>query len=251
MGRLNTNTGFYNSLSPDYDLMVNASSYISARKDILKKFIKENYRSAADIGCGTGNDAIALALNGLKVAGFEPSADMLRKAREKSAAYGCKINFVNAPAAGIKNIFDNKFDLVISLGNTLANINSPGLQKSLKRMRSVMKDGGTLLIQLLNYANLRKENKRIVNVTESGGRIFFRFYDFLPGRLNFNILAADRKNLKSHRLISTRLYEYRKNEMYVMLINAGFKNIKYYSDFSRNPFSAASSKDLIITANKI
>jgi len=249
LGRLNTNTGFYDSLSTDYDLMVNASSYISARKEILKRFIKENYRSAADIGCGTGNDAVALALNGLKVTGFEPSADMLLKAKRKSAEYGCRIDFVNAPASLIKRNFDGKFDLVVSLGNALANMNPSELRNSLKRMRAVMKAGGTLLIQLLNYTNLRKENKRIVNVTESGGRIFFRFYDFLPGSLCFNILAADRENLKNHKLISTRLYEYRKNELSVLLKQAGFKNIKYHSDFSLNTFSASSSKDLIITAN--
>ncbi len=231
--------------------MVNASSYISARKEILKKFIKENYRSAADIGCGTGNDAIALALNGLDVTGFEPSADMLLKAKQKSKAFGCEIKFVNAPASRIKKNFDCKFDLVVSLGNALANMNPSELRKSVNRMRAVMRDEGTLLLQLLNYTNLRKENKRIVNVTESGGRIFFRFYDFLSGRLDFNILAADRENLKNHKLISTRLYEYKKSELSALLKNSGFKNIKFYSDFDLNLFSAASSKDLIITANKI
>jgi len=249
LGRLNTNKSFYDSLSSDYDLMVNASSYISARKEILKKFIRENYRSAADIGCGTGNDAIALALNGLDVTGFEPSADMLQKAKQKSKAFGCTIDFVNVPASRIGKNFDSKFDLVVSLGNALANMNPSELRKSVKRMRAVMRDGGTLLLQLLNYTNLRKENKRIVNVTESGGRIFFRFYDFLPVRLDFNILAADRENLKNHKLISTRLYEYKKSELSALLKNSGFKNIKCYSDFNLNPFSASHSKDLIITAN--
>lgn len=230
--------------------MVNSSAYINARKEILKKFIKDEYKFAADVGCGTGNDSIALALNGLQVIGFEPSAEMLHEAVKKTAAYGCHVGYVNKPASKITKEYNHQFDFVISLGNTLANINPPELKKSLYRIHAILKKGGTLLLQILNYGNLRKENRRIVNVTESGGKIFFRFYDFLPGRLDFNILTAEKENLKNHNLITTRLYEYTKSEVTAMLKTAGFKSLKYYADFNQTPFSASSSKDLIITASK-
>ncbi len=230
--------------------MVNSSAYINARKDILKKFIKRDYRFAADVGCGTGNDSIALALNGLQVIGFEPSEEMLHEAVKKAASYGCHVGYVNKPASEITKDYNHQFDFVISLGNTLANINPAELKKSLHRIHLIMKKGGTFLLQILNYRSLRKDNKRIVNVTESGGKIFFRFYDFLPGRLDFNILTADKENLKNHNLITTRLYEYTRSNMTELLKTAGFKSLKYYADFNHTPFNASYSKDLIITALK-
>jgi glycine/sarcosine N-methyltransferase len=250
MGRLNLNTDFYNSISAEYDSMVNSDSIIKSRKEILKKFIDENCKYAADIGCGTGNDSIALSLNGINVTGFEPSTEMLNTAVRKASAYGRNIVFENTPAGKINKKYYGKFDIAISLGNTIANIKPSELKNAFKKAYMILKDKGKLLIQVLNYDNIRKENKRIVNVTGSDDKLFLRFYDFYPGLLNFNILTINKNNHKEYNLITTRLYEYKKNELAGLLNEQGFKKISFYADFNMNPYNSKNSKDLILLAQK-
>ncbi|MDD5360567.1 MAG: class I SAM-dependent methyltransferase [Ignavibacteria bacterium] len=250
MGRLNLNKDFYNSISAEYDSMVNSDSIIKARKNILKKFLDENCKYAADIGCGTGNDSIALSLNGINVTGFEPSEDMLKSAERKAVTYEQKIKFVNTSAGKIGKEYYGKFDLAISLGNTIANIKPSELKTAFKKAYMILKDEGKFLVQVLNYDNIRKENKRIVNVTGSGDKLFLRFYDFYTDRLNFNILTINKNNHQEYNLITTRLYEYKKNELAGLLKTSGFKKISFYADFNLNPFNPKTSKDLILIARK-
>ena len=106
------------------------------------------------------------------------------------------------------------------------------------------------LFQVLNYDLIRKENKRIVNITGKDGNMFVRFYDFVGKNITFNILSFKSDNTTEHKLISTTLYGYNRKFFAEHLKSAGFTKIKYMGDFAGTPFSVKSSKDLIVLAVK-
>lgn len=66
-----------------------------------------------DVGCGTGRHAIELTRRGYDVTGVDLSPSQLELAREKSAAEGLDIRFIQQDAREMA--FDQEFDLVIML----------------------------------------------------------------------------------------------------------------------------------------
>lgn len=244
------NNEFYDNLSDDYDSMLNFNKLIESRKESLKKFIKFDYKNAIDIGCGTGADSIALTMNGLNVVGYDTSLGMIEKARINAKNRKLKIKFFNTPVQNLGYNEYNKLDIVVSLGNAIANISPKILNRIFKKVYKLLKPSGRLLIQILNYESVRKYGKRIVNITRGNENIYVRFYDFEQGSLRFNILTVKDKVLQDYNLITTELYEHKKRELKELLTNNGFTRIKYYSDFNKSKFVSKSSKDLIIIAEK-
>lgn len=244
------NNEFYDSLSADYNSMLNYDKLVSTRTEALKKFIKSGYINAIDIGCGTGVDTIALTNNGMKVTGFDTSRKMIQNARHNAKERNLRIRFSNSPVQNVDKSFHSEYDMIVSLGNAIANINPVVLRKILIKSYKLLKPGGTIIIQILNYEAARKSDKRIVNITRGKGNLFIRFYDFEKNKLNFNILKMNDNNLQEYSLISTELFEYNRLDLKLLIEKPGFTNIKFYSDLNRTKFHPSTSKDLIVIADK-
>lgn len=251
MDKLIANSSFYDEIALDYDGMISFESAIEKKKNLLKNFIDQNVKTAADIGCGTAVDSIALTLNGLNVSAFDPSEKMISVAKTNSIKMKAGVEFYNYPADSISKEFDNKFDLVVSLGNTFANISEDKFTPSLKRCYDILKSDGQLLIQVLNYKNILEEKQRIVNIAESDNKIFIRFYDFNNEQIAFNILTFSRERISEYKLSSTKIYPYQLENFQSALTNSGFTNFQFYGDLELSEFTPSQSKDLIVLVNKV
>lgn len=241
---------FFDTVSGFYDEMINPDKVIASRKDLLKKLIFQGAKTAVDLGCGTGMDSISLGLNGLDVTGFDISENMIIKARINSKKYKLNTKLYKYPLDKIPVKFNNSFDIAVSLGNSMALIEQKKIFKSIERIYKMLKKNGQLVIQILNYTAIKKNNKRIVNITNSNNDVFVRFYDLFTTPINFNILRFDKNNVKDFELITTKLNPYDKNLMISMLKKTGFKNTKVYSSLNKEKFDIKKSKDLIIIAYK-
>jgi len=116
------NKVFYDELASDYDNMISFEKTVENKKKLLKNFLTSKMKSAADVGCGSGVDSIALASLGLNVTAFDPSVEMLKVAEANAKRLNVKVGFHNYSADNVPTEFNNNFDLVTSLGNTFANI---------------------------------------------------------------------------------------------------------------------------------
>jgi glycine/sarcosine N-methyltransferase len=249
--RLKSSEIFYNNISGFYDGMINFSSSLLKRKDLLNKFTAGKIKTAADLGCGTGLDSISLAMNGIAVNGFDISAEMIRQAKLNAKKAGLKnISFHKSSVEKIPSAYHNKFDLAVSLGNTLANLNEKKLCDAVLKINKLLDKEGILIIQVLNYAKLLKDNERIVNINSANDELFVRFYDFFPGYINFNILKADNKDYSKRELFTTIVYPHGTRIFSELLKINNFRNIKFYGSLDFIPYQKYQSKDLIITAEK-
>ncbi|MBE0571188.1 MAG: class I SAM-dependent methyltransferase [Ignavibacteriaceae bacterium] len=251
MEKILPNKVFYDELASDYDSMISFEKAVENKEKLFKNFVTAEMKSAADIGCGSGVDSIALSLLGLKVTSFDPSYEMIKLAEANAERMNIEIDFRNYFADNIPKEFDDQFDLVVSLGNTFANIPEESFIASLKRCYDILKLNGQLIIQCLNYEKILNENKRIVNITESADKFFIRFYDFITEHIVFNILIFSKSNPSEQKLISTKISPYSQENFRSGLEEAGFHSVKFYSDFQFTPFNNDQSKDLVVQALKL
>ncbi len=141
--------------------------------------------------------------------------------------------------------------MVVSLGNTFANIPKERFLKSLKRCYDILKPNGKLVIQVLNYEKILADKQRIVNITESADKYFIRFYDFTTEHIVFNILTFSKTDPGQNKLISTKIYPHSRENIESGLERAGFNSVQFYSDFQLAPYNKEQAKDLFIVATKI
>jgi SAM-dependent methyltransferase len=244
------NNDFYNLLSDDYDDMINFEKAFENRIKVFKNLLPEKIASAADLGCGTGLDSITLSKLGIKVTAFDLSLKMLEIARFNSARYEQSIDFHKTSITKINRKYFNQFDLVVSLGNALANLNIIELKSTLKNAYSLLKSNGLILMQILNYHSVVKKDERIINITQNKEKYFVRFYDFLKDLVNFNVISFN-KDLSNRRdIITTRIYPHKKEDIIPLLKAIGFKKIKIYGGYDNSKYERITSKDLIIFAKK-
>lgn len=243
---MKSNNQFYDAISLFYDEMIDFDKAVKKRMKLLEKIVSSEMVYAADIGCGTGIDSIALSILGLEVTSFDPSEEMLKTAKENSNRFNTNILFRNYSADKIPQKYFGKFDLVVSLGNTFANIPRQKLFQSLLRCNKILKKEGRFVFQILNYSKILNEKKRIVKISSDEENYFIRFYDFLNNKIQFNILSFSKKNPENLQLISTQIYPHIFKVIRDNLQKAGFKEVKMYEGLGGESFSSKKSNDLII-----
>jgi glycine/sarcosine N-methyltransferase len=244
------NDQFFDIVSSFYDKMVNPLSSISKKEEFFKSIIKKNFQIAADLGCGSGNDSIALTRNGFKVYAFDPSKEMIKVAKRNTQSLK-NIKFIRAYIHKIPERFNNFFHLTVSLGNTLSNISPELLGVSLQRIYSIMSDNSLFVFQILNYSFLKKHKRKIINIIRNDSQYYIRYNEYLDNnKIIFNILKFEMDNPSNYSLVSTTLFHYDLNTLLKYLKQIGFRKISFYSDFSFNKFSNNGSSELIGIAEK-
>lgn len=245
------NNKFYDSLAEDYDSMTDLEKAVSKKRNKLARLLNGQKGNAADMGCGTGIDSIAVSGLGFDVTGFDPSIGMLKKAYKNAAAADLDIDFHNYAIDKIPDKITVKFNLIFSLGNTFANIEDSKVVKSIEKIFELLEKEGTFVMQVLNYNKILKERERIVNITGKSGSTFVRFYDFEEQKLQFNILKFPDDNKKKYEMISTEIYPHTAEYLETVLSRAGFSSIKKYGSLDGADYDEDESKDLVIKAEKI
>jgi 2-polyprenyl-3-methyl-5-hydroxy-6-metoxy-1,4-benzoquinol methylase len=240
---------FYDEISDFYEKMIDFNKNLELRIDAYRRIFDKKGK-AADLGCGVGLDSLALAKNGHNVTSFDISAKMINETKKNAARYGVKINARVNSFGTVPESFNKKFDYVLSVGNTIAHIDSSGLRSAVRKMHRMLVPGGKIFLHILNYPLIIKENRRINNIANRDGKVIIRFYDFAARHLNFNILAFMQDSPKQFQLVTTKHFPHSKSEIFSSLQKAGFTGIKFSKNFAGEKFDPKNSKDMFIEAVK-
>jgi glycine/sarcosine N-methyltransferase len=241
-----TNKEFYNRLADFYDSMINFETAIERRIVLLKSFTK-NKSSALDLGCGTGIDSISLNRLGLSVDAVDQSEGMVERAKINADKFNAEINFT---VSGIKefDIKNKKYDLILSLGNSLANNSEDELKEIIKIISHYLLPSGSLLIQILNFNLLPTEGIFPVNKKEDDSLFINRYYNTEKGKINFIIEFEDKINNEKGS-IKTEIFPYSK-KFFESIFDSNEFSLEFYGGLSKAEFNPNESKDLVILATK-
>ena len=208
-----------------------------------------------DIACGTGEHAEAFRKEGYRVVGLDLSAAMLEKAR---AAYPdgewVRGDMAAAPLGG-KSVLCGAYCLGNSLAVLLENDHYHTLFATL---RTLLKPGAPLVIQILNYRRILEKNIRHLplnfRTVEPGHEVLYlRMLDPMDERrLRFEVLTLERRppdgESRIVHQVSRVMRPLRDDELRALLTQAGFPDVEFKGNYQGEPFDPAESHDLIAVA---
>lgn len=241
---------FYDGLASAYDLMTVPGKRFVQERPFFRMLVERHaIQTAIDAGCGTGFHSLLLAQLGVRVTAVDVSPEMLARVSGAARAAKLDIAVLRSSLLELPAKTATPVDAVVCMGNTLAHLlTRAALEETLRGFASILRPGGMLFLQVLNYDSILSRRERIQNVREEQGVTFVRFYDFGEELLRFNILRLERKGeLILPQLSSIDLRPVLRDELDGLLASAGFVDRRTYGDISMQPFEA-SSRDLLVLA---
>ena len=248
----------YDDFGERYDLMVEWEGRLARESPFFESIFQQTSAgSVLDVGCGTGWHAIHFARLGLQVTAVDPSGEMLRLA-EANGASGAGVRLVQAGLGQLAERTRGEFGVVTCLGNTLPHLLTPdSLLAGLRDARDVLRPGGVLVVQQLNYDRILAQRQRFLGVSSrtspEAEHLFFRFYDYGEPLITFNMVSFERpldraKGGWEYRVDSTSLQPITAGQVESALAAAGFAPAALYGSYDRQPFDSERSNDLIVVA---
>jgi ubiquinone/menaquinone biosynthesis C-methylase UbiE len=244
---------FYDGLAVDYDAMTGFERRFVQERPFFHMLVeKHGIRSALDAGCGTGFHSLLLAQLGVNVTAVDLSPKMIASVREHAGELGLNVKALAGPFDSLPETLNSSFDAVFSMGNTLAHSSSKeALQRSLKSFGRVLRPGGIIFLQNLNYDRILDAREKVQSVKETDDKTFVRYYDYDDEGVIFNILTIEKKPNSSVQNHSTiRLLPLTRCDLIASLEEAGFTDIRVFGGISMNEYVANSSKDLVLLAKQ-
>lgn len=244
----------YDAFGADYDAMVSWPDRLARESPFLTKALESvGARRIIDLGSATGHHSLHFARQGYDVVGVDPSEEMVRLARAQAG--DSNVSFLVGGFGGLRASLEGEFDAVLCLGNTLPHVpDQASLQSALADIMAVLRPGGLLIVQQLNYDRIMTTRQRFLGLSQ-GRRdhaeyLFFRFYDYLPTGLAFNVVIMRREadGTWQHRVESTYLQPILSTQLTSTLAETGFVDVRLYANYDGEAFSPLSANDLILTA---
>jgi len=236
---------FYQSIADHYDEIfpLNLAQFNFVRNS----FNNTSTFTALDIGCGTGALSIELGQIYKSVTAIDLDEGMLTKAKAKLSE---NVRFQKMDMLKIEKEFGQKsFDAILCFGNTLVHLEDKfQLFDFFKQAKAVLRKGGKLLFQVINYDRIIEKNILSLPTIENSNIRFVRNYILHPDRQKLDF----KTNLtikSSGQLIENtiQLFPTRSDEINHFLRQAGFTEIYFFSNFKREAF-AGNSIPLIVEA---
>jgi demethylmenaquinone methyltransferase/2-methoxy-6-polyprenyl-1,4-benzoquinol methylase len=213
--------GMFTAVPPSYDLInhvVTLGLDRRWRQLSAKVCLKGSPRRVLDLGCGTGDLTIHLALlteKDVEITGLDYSLPMLERARRKAsrAGVGGRVKFLHGEATGLP-FPDGYLDCVgISFAFRNLTYKNPLRLPHLAEVKRVLRPGGRcVIVESSQPAN------RII-------RTLFHFYMRIVAQLVGTLISGNRSAYRYLAESMSRFYT--PKQVREMLLKAGFSDITY------------------------
>ncbi|MFX1449941.1 MAG: class I SAM-dependent methyltransferase, partial [Promethearchaeota archaeon] len=149
---------FYEDFAEKYDRLVSLENRIKRESPFYKKlFIENNIETILDCACGTGQHVILFRKMGYKVKGSDISPSMIRKAKTNLKNLDLKIPIKISDFRNLTKVWNEKFDAVICVGNSLPHLfSNDDILKALGEMSILLNEKGVLILGQRNFDKLVK-----------------------------------------------------------------------------------------------
>ncbi|MCK9451094.1 MAG: class I SAM-dependent methyltransferase [Bacteroidales bacterium] len=232
----NEQNKFYTSISNYY-------SEIFPHNPMQLQFVKNrvgnlNEKKLLDIGCATGELGFQLSAEDAHVIGIDLNKDLLNQAIRKRGEASNPV-FQSGNMLELEIDFKaGQFDTVLCFGNTLVHLESKALvAQMLKGVMQVLKPGGKLLLQILNYDYILGEQLSELPLIETDDIRFLRQYRFNKNSPKIRFYTELYLKKENQTVVNeTSLLALKSKELLDLLREAGFQNRELFSNFKQDAF---------------
>lgn len=216
---------FYESINKYYD---NIFPLNEKQVEFVKGEFDNKLSKLVEIGCANGK--LTAALSEYNIMGVDLEKSFIDEARKRYS----NIKFEELNMLNIQSL-DEKFDGVITFGNTLVHLTKEDIMGFIRNVYEVLNQGGRLLIQILNYDYILDNEIFTLPIIDNEFITFERSYE-----VKDEFLFHTRLTIKSsdevieNKIVLTPI---RKDLLVNYLEEAGFKNINVYSSFSKKAYN--------------
>lgn len=231
---------FYEQISKYYDYIFPVGG---TQLNFIKQAAGSPPKKILDVACGSGGYSIELARSGHQLYAIDLDDEMINMAKKNAQKEGLDIRILKCDMREIANTFQDEFDLIFCIGNSIVHLGSlEEILKVLKQMHQRLNDGGTLILQIINYDRIIKFNVNelpIIKNDKIGLEFIRRYqYDRQQGLINFNtVLTVSNEREKEVFENSIKLLPVTRDDMKKALEDAGFNGIEFYGDFNYSPYN--------------
>lgn len=235
---------FYEALSMVYDKV------FPYNENVLKFIENKTDKNSilVDLACGSGNYDIELCKIGYKVHGIDLDESMIGSAIKKYEDEN--LNFTCDDMTKIQKYHDkNSVGTIICIGNSLVHLNSKKeIETFIAKCYEVLKPNGKLIVQIINYDNVIKNNIKNLPLIENEEVKFVRNYDYDKENdiINFNTELTINKDVYESSIPLKPIF---KNELDKILNNVKFDKINFFGDFKGGEYRE-NSYALVFCAQK-
>lgn len=237
-----------------YEMLVKYYDDIFPLSESTYSFIREGLMEGdkvLDVACGTGTYTIPLQKEGILACGLDLEESMIDLAAEKANKAGIHGDFVVSSMLNLDLVSEGDLRRIFIIGNSLVHLKSlDEIRTFLMLVYDLLSDKGDLIIQVINYDRILDNDIKTLPTIEvpEKGISFRRLYtnDLSSHSIEFSSrLTVEGEDRES----SIYLLPLRKDGLLKELENAGFKDIKTYKNFERDPYEK-DAISLIIKAIK-
>jgi glycine/sarcosine N-methyltransferase len=237
-----------------YENMVNWDKRFENEGAFLMKTLKDaGAKRILDCGCGVGRHVIYLSKHGFSAEGCDYNPYHVKRASELAQKEGVKTKFFQADMENLSGVRVGEYDAILTLGNTLTSFGKEKAANTIKCFGKLLKTGGIVIGQVLNYNSFEKTDRTEIRWTEPGENetIFLKTFHFEPEHVVMvvNLLERTPDGWNNHP-DTTNMYYLEKEFLEESLKDAGFTAVKFYGGLTGEEFDREKSRDLVFTAVK-
>jgi SAM-dependent methyltransferase len=200
-----------------------------------------------DLCCGFGRHTIPLAQRGFRMTGLDSSAHNLELARSRASDVGADVTWILSDMRRIDEHIKTKLDAVICMDCSFGYLEDDEEdRRALNSISSVLKDGGVLLLDVLNRdAVIRSMTDRTWNRRGDFLILGQHTFDVMSSRYADEYIIVDALGERLELSTSVRLYT--RSELEAMLMGVGMHPIGIYGSYAKQPFAIDNRRMIILS----
>jgi SAM-dependent methyltransferase len=198
----------FDSASEIFDLYIDWKRRLAREMPFLiERLNRAQCTRVADVACGKGVHALALAEAGFEVTAIDPNRDLLGEAAALAASKDRSIRFEAAAFHALPGALEGAFEAAVCLGNSLSLVEPESLQGAMAGLAGLLKPEGVLILHTLNYAMLSERGKDPwgpVRVLDNGSLIIKGFLPRIPAPWDAVLIHLERDENQGWRMKPVR-----------------------------------------------